>query len=99
MSENREDINAVHPFARRFLFLETKGFKTFVFFALLIGSIALIAADLIIHRHAYFTFEGWRGFHAFYGFLAFTFAVLCGWPLRRLLGRSENYYGGSDDDA
>lgn len=99
MSVDRDDRDAIHPLSRRFLFIETQGFKTFVFIALAIATLGLAAIDFAFHRHAYFDFEGWRGFYALVGFVSFSFAVLCGWPLRRLLGRPENYYGGGDEDA
>lgn len=39
------------------------------------------------------------GFHAAFGFLAFALAVLSGWPLGRLLRRSEDYYDARSGEA
>jgi hypothetical protein len=39
------------------------------------------------------------GFHALFGFLAFAFAVLSGWPLGRLLRRPEDYYDRRSGEA
>ena len=44
------------------------------------------------HKHAYFSFETLIGFHAAYGFVAFTFVVLAGKQLRKILMRPEDYY-------
>jgi len=42
--------------------------------------------------HLHFGFEGWPGFYAVYGFVGFFLLVLTGWPLRKLLGRKDDYY-------
>ena len=56
-------------------------------------SVFLVVIDLAMHRHEYFHFAEATGFYAIYGFAAFAFVVLMGWPLGRLLHRDENYYG------
>lgn len=53
----------------------------------------LIAADLILNRHEYIHLAEMTGFYALWGFGSFTLAVLSGWPLGKLLRRSEDYYG------
>lgn len=97
MSAEPEDQGAVHPLARRFLFLDTPSFKARVLVFLGVLTLVLGIADFAVHRHAYFAFERFPGFFVLFGFSAFAFVVLSGWPLRRLLGRPENYYGGEDD--
>ena len=64
-----------------------------VFIGLL--SIGLLAADFMIHRHSYdpVSFSEFPMFYGLYGFLAFAFVVVCGWPLGAFLRRDENYYG------
>ncbi|MEX1250970.1 MAG: hypothetical protein WEA77_07235, partial [Hyphomonas sp.] len=64
-------------------------------------SIILVLADLVIHRHEYLHFAESTGFFGLWGFVSFSFVVLMGWPLGRLLRRDENYYGdagGPPDD-
>jgi hypothetical protein len=39
------------------------------------------------------------GFYAGFGFLAFAFAVLSGWPLGKLLRRPESYYDTRSGEA
>ncbi len=131
MSAERESQSAIHPFARRFLFLDTPAFKTRVFFALAAAFAVLILIDFAGlaldgfpleraafqhaeaepgdahgeaygadgHAHAAPEMESVRGFYALFGFAAFAFVVLTGWPLRRLLARPETYYGDEGDDA
>jgi len=61
--------------------------------ALLIAACAALAlADPFIHKHGHFASESWFGFHAWFGFLAFSFVILAGRFLRRLLMRDEDYY-------
>ena len=62
-------------------------------FRLLIGvCCSLLVVDLFLHKHGHFAWEEWFGFQAFYGFACFSFAVLAGKQLRRLLKRPEDYY-------
>ena len=71
----------------------------FVLVGLGLLGLLLAALDFVMHRHAKFTLEAAYGFYALFGFLAFSFVVLMGWPLRHLLGRPEGYYdGGSSED-
>lgn len=39
------------------------------------------------------------GFYGVFGFVAFAFAVLSGWPLGRLLRRPEDYYDKRSGEA
>lgn len=43
-------------------------------------------------KHPHFPQEGWKVFFAIYGFAAFSFIVLAGQHLRKLVGRKEDYY-------
>ena len=84
----------VHPMAKiLFGWTERKGIASALFWGLLIVSLALIAVDVLILRHDYFEFANSTGFYGLYGFAAFAFAVVMGWPLGRLLRRGENFYG------
>ena len=52
----------------------------------------LVAIELFAHRHAEFDWEGWPGFYAVVGFVAFFTIVMLGKHLRRFLKREEDYY-------
>ena len=68
----------------------------FVFIAIAVLSAGLFVADFAVHRHEYIHLAEFKGFYALFGFAAFGLVVLSGWPLRRLLGRPENYYEPED---
>lgn len=92
----RED--GIHPFARPFLFLDDTRARNIISMIVLALAAILLLVDLFISRHDYLHFAETRTFYALFGFAAFAFAVLSGWPLRVLLGRKEDYYGEPDDD-
>ena len=70
---------------------------------IVVGLIALglLVADFMIERHAYkpVTFSLFPMFYGLYGFSAFAFVVVCGWPLGKLLRRDENFYEDQDIDG
>ncbi|MEL7127961.1 MAG: hypothetical protein AAGK23_00300 [Pseudomonadota bacterium] len=92
------DAEKMHPIARALF-----GWVTFprtgqiIFWGLALLSVLLIVGDPIAQRHTKEDIEAVTGFYGLFGFVAFAFAVLMGWPLGRLLRRSETYY--DDDDA
>ncbi len=59
-------------------------------FAVLCGVALLV--DLLIHRHAEFSWEGWFGFYGFFGFVACVVLVLVAKEMRRILMRKEDHY-------
>ena len=58
--------------------------------------IGLFVADFFLHRQDHpldeIPWEGWYGFYAIYGFLAYTFIVIAAHGLRKLVMRKEDYY-------
>jgi hypothetical protein len=56
------------------------------------GGALLIALEFVLVRRNYDSIESLPGFFGVFGFLAFGFAVLSGWPLGRLMRRPEDYY-------
>jgi len=61
-----------------------------IFFAL---TGAVLAIDLVYHKHAIFPWEGYFGFYAVYGFVACVVLVLVAkYILRPLVMRKETYY-------
>ena len=60
---------------------------------LLIGACAAsVIAGFFVHMHPYFDFDGTPVFYAVYGFVAFSFIVLIGQHLRKIIMRDEDYY-------
>ena len=60
-----------------------------VFYAL---CTALVALEVLVHRHAEHPWEGAFAFHAIYGFVACVVLVLAAKLMRRVLMRREDYY-------
>jgi uncharacterized OB-fold protein len=64
-----------------------------IYYALCAACGALVFADFAYHPHAHFSFETWFAFHAGFGFVAYVAIVTTAKGLRRLVRRSEDYYG------
>lgn len=98
--EPQNGSDKVHPVATAlFGWVGMKNIGNIIFYGLAIASVILIAIDFFIPtRHEKVEFAKNYGFYGFYGFLAFSFVVLMGHPLGKLLRRDENYYGDADDD-
>ncbi|MEM9668272.1 MAG: hypothetical protein AAF950_05045 [Pseudomonadota bacterium] len=80
-----------------FGWVEAKNAGQFIFWGLASLSVVLFLADALIDRHYKEEIEGITGFYAFYGFISFSFVVLMGWPLGRLLRQKPNFYGDEPD--
>ncbi|MEO1243278.1 MAG: hypothetical protein AAFX54_15310 [Pseudomonadota bacterium] len=67
-----------------------------IFLGVLIGACVLSAFAGFVtswhNPHPHFSVEGFPIFFAVWGFAAFTFIVLAGQHLRKLVGRKEEYY-------
>lgn len=91
---SRTTAEGTHPMAKVFFgWTEVKGIGAILFWVLAGLSLLTVLADLVIHRHEEIHFANSIGFFGLWGFLSFSFVVLMGWPLGRLLRRDENYYG------
>lgn len=92
----------VHPMAKLlFGWTEWKGVGNVIFWGVLALAVILVLIDMTMSRHEYFHFAEATGFYGLYGFVAFSFVVLMGWPLGKLLRRDPNYYkdeGGPPSD-
>ena len=53
---------------------------------------ALLAADILFHRHIAHSIEDVFGFYGFYGFISCWLLVVLAKQLRRLVKRAEHYY-------
>lgn len=91
--EEIEGSEKLPDLARLFLWADDRHKVEKVVIGLCIFCALLFVIDLFYHRHAYFGFEGSRGFYAIAGFAAFAIIVLAAGQLRRLIKRPENYYG------
>ncbi len=88
-----DDSDTIHPVARMlFGWVSHKFTGAAIFWGLAFLSVALVAAELLIERHEKVALAKATGFYALWGFGAFAFVVLMGWPLGALLRRRENYY-------
>ena len=84
----------VHPMAKiLFGWTEAKHAGTLIFWGLAALCIVLILMDLVVPRHESVSIAHATGFYGLWGFAAFAFVVLMGWPLGRLLRKREDYYG------
>lgn len=82
----------IHPAARLFLWLDdpkVKAATVYVFGGLTIG---LLVLEMIIPQFSAAKWEDALGVYEVEGFIGLFFAALIGWPLRRLLGRPDDYY-------
>ncbi|WP_421792295.1 hypothetical protein [Hyphobacterium sp.] len=82
----------VHPAARPFLWLEKPAVKAAPFYIFGALALALLVLEFFFPLHAVSKWDDVIGFYEIEGFVGFCLAVLMGWPLRRLLGRPEEYY-------
>jgi hypothetical protein len=90
--KSKEAADEIHPVSRLFLWVEKPAVHSIFLIFLGIASFGLGALDFVHHRHEYVDWAEWHGFYAWFGFSGFSLAVLTGWPLRKLIGRPEDYY-------
>lgn len=96
--QNEDD--KVHPVAKAlFGWVELKRTPDLIFFGLAIVSVLLVLIEFVLPaRHEKVEIANSYGFYAIYGFVAFSFVVIMGHPLGKLLRRDENYYDDMDDE-
>ncbi len=59
----------------------------------------LIAFEIVVSKRPVTNLLTVPGFYGIFGFLAFSVAVLSGWPLGKLLRRPEDYYDTRSGEA
>lgn len=59
----------------------------------------MIGFEIIFIQKSYTTIDSIPGFFGVFGFLAFSIAVLSGWPLGRAMRRREDYYDTTSGEA
>lgn len=87
----------IHPAAKPFLWLDHPIAKAAPFWIFGIAALSLLVVEAFNPLHAVSKWDDVFGFYEIEGFVGFCLAVLAGWPLRRLLGRPENYYDQEGD--
>ena len=87
----------IHPAAKPFLWLDSNWARKAPFW--IFGGLALLLLllEALSPLHPTSKWDEVFGFYEIEGFFGFCFAVLMGWPLRRLLGRPEDYYDQEGD--
>lgn len=89
-SEESEETEPENELATRlFGWVEAKYTSLVILIGLVFLSLVLMALD----------WEKGGGFYGYFGFAAFSFAVLSGWPLGSWLRRDTNYYDEEDEVA
>ena len=86
---------ADHPHGEKPGWADTKTFRTALLGVLVIAALAVAGAGFLPQfqkEHPHFKVEGLGAFFAVYGFVAFSFIVLAGQHLRKLVARKEDYY-------
>ena len=63
-----------------------------IFRALLACCIVVVFLEIVVSRHPSFSWEGFFGFYAIWGFASLFGIVLLGKGLRRFISRKEDYY-------
>jgi len=83
-----------HPVSHMlFGWVEHPKTPSYLFMGAITLSVLLVLVDLLVSRHEKIEFANMTGFYGLWGFGAFAFAVLSGWPLGAFLRRDEAYYG------
>jgi len=90
--------DGIHPAARPFLWLASNWAQRNFMWFIGVLAICFVLLDLLVYRKSYFALDGNMGFYAIFGFFAFSFVVLMGWPLRKLTGRKDDYYEDGEPD-
>ncbi len=57
------------------------------------GCAVLLLLDLFYEKEPHFSFESWFGFYAVFGFAVSFLLVLAAKQMRRVVGRTEDYFG------
>ncbi len=78
-------------------FLDNKNNIKKILYAFYAFCALLFAADFVIHRHTYHSWEELPGFYAIFGFVACVILVLLATQMRKFLMRGEDYYEKKDD--
>lgn len=84
-----------HPDGGKPGWADTKAFRNAFLGVLIVAALVAAGAGFVPafrKDHPHFAVEGMGAFFAVFGFLAFSFIVLAGQHLRKLVSRKEDYY-------
>ncbi len=73
-------------------FFDKPSTRKAVWIVLIVLCAGFALAGFVIDTHGYFAVEGFGAFYAIFGFIVFSFIVLAGQHLRKILMRPEDYY-------
>ena len=82
-----------------FSWMRTPLFAKVFIWALAIAGLALIGVEMLLSVSPVKDVTKVPGFQGAFGFIAFSFAVLSGWPLGKMLRRPEDYYDKRSGEA
>ncbi len=101
MTPPKPDSDPRHPLGGLWAWAETEFGKRIFKIVLALSALGFGLYEVVgMHRHELpAPGEGTPLFYALFGFVSFAFVVLSGWPLRKLLGRPENFYEPKDDTS
>ncbi len=97
---NNDEIDAIHPAAKPFLFLGKQSVKQNFMWVVLAGMMICVVLGFFFPQKHPLPIEAYiPGSWAVFGFLAYSFIVLCAPLIFKVLARDENYYeeGGLPD--
>jgi hypothetical protein len=103
MSEEKEPVlgePGEHPLSvLLFSWMRAPWFKALFTWSLIVIGVALIGLEAWLAFRPIKAVTYAPGFQGVFGFFAFAFAVLSGWPLGRMLRRPEGYYDRRSGEA
>jgi len=103
MSDEKEPIlgePGEHPLSvLLFSWMRTRRFRTVFTWALALSGVALIGLEMWFAHRPIKDVTYVPGFQGGFGFIAFAFAVLSGWPLGKILRRPEDHYEKRSEEA
>ena len=82
-----------------FSWMRSPLFLRFLAIGLGVAGVGLIVAESLIAPQRIKDASSVPGFYGVFGFVAFGFAVLTGWPLGKMLRRPEDYYDRRSGEA
>jgi hypothetical protein len=59
----------------------------------------LVAADFVVHRHIYLSYDEIPAFYAIYGFVACVVLVIIATGMRKFVMRDEHFYDKREDEV
>ncbi len=94
MANTPKDDPSTYPaLGRMMTWVDKPGSDKKIVWLLVVACIVAFGLEWTYEKHSYFGVEDVKGFYAFYGFIMFTGLILVAKALRKIIMRSEDYYG------